>query len=227
MSKRTPREEGGSRDVKGSSGQGGGLCLRGHQGRIPGCPRDPPNWVGACVWGDTKAELPTSWHANEWDIPKKWVRWRSPSARHAYWNKHCEKRKHTQNVMATIFSSGCYAPYIYTIIATPLHFLRLPLSSIFCFILALGLYTIVHCRISVCSCTWCWLPRLCLRGHQGRILGCPRDPPNRVGACVWGDTKGSSGQHEGLCLRGHQGRIPASCNWGQHWGSLNCNVKKM
>ena len=116
---------------------------------------------------------------------------------------------------------------IYTIIAIPLHFLRLPLSSIFCFIVALGLYTIVHCRISVCSCTWCWLPRLCLRGHQGRIPGCPRDPPNRVGACVWGDTKGSSEQHEGLCLRGHQGRIPASCNWGQHWGSLNCNVKKM
>ena len=40
--------------------------------------------------------------------------------------------------MATIFSSGCYAPYSYTIIATPLHFLRLPLSSIFCFIVALG-----------------------------------------------------------------------------------------
>ena len=48
------------------------------------------------------------------------------------------EQKHSQNVMATIFSSGCYAPYIYTIIATPLHFLRLPLSSIFCFFVALG-----------------------------------------------------------------------------------------
>ena len=38
------------------------------------------------------------------------------------------KQKH---LMATIFSSGCYVPYIYTIIAAPLHFLRLPLSSIF------------------------------------------------------------------------------------------------
>ena len=53
------------------------------------------------------------------------------------WLFHCDKQKHTQNVMATIFRSGCYAPYI-TIIATPLHFLRLPLSSIFCFIVALG-----------------------------------------------------------------------------------------
>ena len=48
------------------------------------------------------------------------------------------KQKHSQNVMSTIFSSGCYAPYIYTIIAAPLHFLRVPLSSIFCFIVALG-----------------------------------------------------------------------------------------
>ena len=48
------------------------------------------------------------------------------------------KQKHSQNVMATTFSSGCYAPYIYTIIATPLDFLRLPLSSTFCFIVALG-----------------------------------------------------------------------------------------
>ena len=48
------------------------------------------------------------------------------------------KQKHSQNLMATIFSSGCYVPYIYTIIAAPLHFLRLSLSSIFCFIVALG-----------------------------------------------------------------------------------------
>ena len=49
------------------------------------------------------------------------------------------KQKHSQNVMATIFSSGCYVSHIYyTIIAAPLHFLRLPLSLIFCFIVALG-----------------------------------------------------------------------------------------
>ena len=32
---------------KGSSGQDGGLRLRGHQGRIPGCPRYPPDSMGA------------------------------------------------------------------------------------------------------------------------------------------------------------------------------------
>jgi len=34
---------------KGSSGHHGGLCMRGHQGRIPGCPRDPLDSKGACV----------------------------------------------------------------------------------------------------------------------------------------------------------------------------------
>ena len=33
-----PREDPGM--SKGSSGQHGVLCLRGHQGRTPGCPRD-------------------------------------------------------------------------------------------------------------------------------------------------------------------------------------------
>ena len=32
---------------KGSSGQHGGLCLRGSQGRIPGCPRDPLDNMGS------------------------------------------------------------------------------------------------------------------------------------------------------------------------------------
>ena len=36
-----------------------------------------------------------------------------------------------------------------TIIATPLHFLRLRLSSIFYFIVALGLYTTVHCGLQL------------------------------------------------------------------------------
>ena len=48
-----PLYEGTSREdpgmSKGSSGQHGGLCLRGHQGKIPGCPRDPPDSMGASV----------------------------------------------------------------------------------------------------------------------------------------------------------------------------------
>ena len=72
------------------------------------------------------------------------------------------KQKHSQNVMAIIFSSGCYAPYIYTIIATPLHFLRLPLSLIFCFIIALGPSTqssTAESRSLVARELWHWLPR--------------------------------------------------------------------
>jgi len=79
---------------------------------------------------------------------------------------------------------------------------------------------------------------LCLRGHQERILGCPRDPPGSMGPVYEGTPKedpgipkgssgqhgglvcegtpredpgmprGSSRQHGGLCLRGHEGRIP-------------------
>ena len=56
---------------------------------------------------------------------------------------------------------------------------------------------------------------LCLRGHQGRILGCPGGPPTawrpvseRTPREDPGMSRGSSGQHGGLCLRGHHGRIP-------------------
>ena len=112
------------------------------------------SWFSLPLMRTTVAELPTSRRATEWDLQKKWVRWRSASMRHANGNKilclfHCDKQKHTQNVMATIFSSGCYVPYIYTIIATPFHFLRLRLSSIFCFIVVLGLYTTVHCSLQL------------------------------------------------------------------------------
>ena len=58
------------------------------------------------------------------------------------------KNKHSQNVMATIFSSGCYAPYTYTIIPT-LNFLRLPLSSIFCYIVTLGPSTLSSIALSL------------------------------------------------------------------------------
>ena len=47
MSEGIPRED--PRMSKGSSRQHGGLCLREHQGRIPGSPRDPPDSVEACV----------------------------------------------------------------------------------------------------------------------------------------------------------------------------------
>ena len=39
---------------KGSSGQHGSLCLRGHEGRIPGCPRDPPDSMGQLCERDMK-----------------------------------------------------------------------------------------------------------------------------------------------------------------------------
>ena len=62
---------------KGSSGQQGGLCLRGSQGRIPGCPRDPLDSMGACVWGDPKGGsrdvqgiLWTAWAACIWGDTK-------------------------------------------------------------------------------------------------------------------------------------------------------------
>ena len=47
----TPRED--PRMSKGASGQHGGLCVRGHQGRIPGCSRDSPDSIGRglCVRG--------------------------------------------------------------------------------------------------------------------------------------------------------------------------------
>ena len=51
-SKKMPWED--PRMSKGFSRQHGALCVRGHQGRIPGCPRDPPDSMGPCVWGDSK-----------------------------------------------------------------------------------------------------------------------------------------------------------------------------
>ena len=46
LSEGTPGEDPGM--SKGSSGQHGGLCLRGHEGRIPGCPRNPPDCLDTC-----------------------------------------------------------------------------------------------------------------------------------------------------------------------------------
>ena len=47
VSEGTPQEDPGM--AKESCGQHGGLCLRGHHGRIPGWPRDPPDSMGAYV----------------------------------------------------------------------------------------------------------------------------------------------------------------------------------
>ena len=49
MSKGSSGQHGDLGMSKGSSGQHGGLCVSGHQRRIPGCSRDPPGSMGACV----------------------------------------------------------------------------------------------------------------------------------------------------------------------------------
>ena len=55
--------------------------------------------------------------------------------------------------MPTIFS---FAPYIYTIIAPFSQ--SSPAFNLLFYRSAKRFYTFVHCGISVCSCTWCWLP---------------------------------------------------------------------
>ena len=129
VSEYKPREDAGM--SKGSSRQHGGLCLRGHQVSIPGCPRDPPDSLGACVWGDTKGGsrdvqgiLRTGWGSVSEGTPRE-----DPGMSKGSSRQH----------------GG-----------------------------------------------------LCLRGHQGRIPGCPGDPPDSMGACVWGNTKGRSRNVQGI-----------------------------
>ena len=51
---------------------------------------------------------------------------------------------------------------------------------------------------------------MCLRGHEGRILGCPRDPPDNMGQLCERDMKGESQDVQGIlwtawaavCMRG-------------------------
>ena len=100
------------------------------------------------TWLYITSELPTSWYATEWEIPKN--EWDGGLQA---WDmfmeiKYCgsstmtnNQQKHSQNVMATIiiYLWMLCALYIYYNSYTPLHFLRLPLSLIFCFIVALGL----------------------------------------------------------------------------------------
>ena len=52
----------------------------------------------------------------------------------------------------------------------------------------------------------------CVERHEGRILECPRDPPDSIGFVSEGTpredpgmSKGSSGQHGGLCVRDTKG----------------------
>ena len=64
------------------------------------------------------------------------------------------KQKHSQNVMAIIFSSGCYAPYIYyNSYTTPLSQASTVFDLLF-YHSARPFYTIVHCGISVFGCMW-------------------------------------------------------------------------
>ena len=55
FSEGTPMED--PRMSKGSSGHHGGLCLKGHQRRIPGCPRDPPDSMEH-VWERLEGRIP-------------------------------------------------------------------------------------------------------------------------------------------------------------------------
>ena len=41
-------------------------------------------------------------------------------------------------------------------------------------------------------------PGMCLRGHEGRILGCPRDPPDSMGQLCERDMKGGSRDVQGI-----------------------------
>ena len=61
---------------------------------------------------------------------------------------------HSQNVTVNIFSSGCYAHYIhYNSCTTPLS-QGSPVFDLLLFHSARPFCTIVHYRVSVCSCMW-------------------------------------------------------------------------
>ena len=67
------------------------------------------------------------------------------------WFFHCDNRNtFTKCNGKYILALGAMHP-IYTIIAAPLHFVRIPLSSIFCFFVVLGPSTLSS---MVYSCTW-------------------------------------------------------------------------
>ena len=63
---------------KESSRQLGGLCLKGHQAKIPGCPKNPLDSMGACMRGDSKGGsqdvqgiLRTAWGPVSDGIPRE------------------------------------------------------------------------------------------------------------------------------------------------------------
>ena len=137
---------------KGTSRQLGSLCLRGHQGRIPRCPRDPLDSLGACVWRDTE-DLGMS---------------KGSSGQHGAcaWRDTEGGSRDVQLILRTAWgpvSDG-----------TPREDPGMSKGSS-------GQHG-----------------GLCLTGYQGRILGCPRDPPDTMGACVWRNTKGGSQDVQGI-----------------------------
>ena len=188
VSKRTPREDPGM--SWGSSGQHGGLCLKKHQRRIPGCPGDPLDSTGARVWGNTKG--------GSRDVQGILRTAGGPIS----------ERTPREDPGMTRRSSGqhgglCLRGHQGRIPG----FLGNPPDSMGA---CVWRDTKEGPGMSKVSSRQHGGP--CLRGHQGRILGCPGDPLDSMGALMPredpGMSRGSCKQHGGLCLRGHQGRIP-------------------
>ena len=169
VSEGTAREDPGT--STGSYGQNGALCERGRQGRILGCPRDPPDSMGPCVWGDTKGGS-RDVHGilrTAWGLCLKGQQGRIPgcprdppdSMGPCVWGDTKGGSQDVQGILRTAW--GLVSDGI------PREDPGMSKGSS-------GQHG-----------------GLCLRGSQGRILGCPRDPLDSLGS---------------LHLRGHQGRIP-------------------
>ena len=73
------------------------------------------------------------------------------------------KQKHSQNAMVNIFTSGCYAHYIHYNSCTTLLSHASPGLQSSVFRSARRFCIIVHCGVSVCSCTWMLALVNCIR----------------------------------------------------------------
>ena len=113
------------------------------------------------------AELPTSWvrhtkKMSEMEVSKsETCLWKIK-----YWGSSTvtnNKQKHSQNVMVNIFSSGCYAHYIHYNSCTTLLSQAFPVFNLLLFHSARPFYIIIHCGVSVCSCTWMLVLVNCIR----------------------------------------------------------------
>ena len=143
----------------GSSGQHGALCVRGHQGRILGCPRDPPDCMGPCVLGDSKRGsrdvhgiLRTAWGPVCEGTPREDPGMSTGSSgQHGALDSKGGSRD-VQGILWTAWGPVCEG--------TPRE--------------DPGMSKISSGQHGA----------LCLKGRQGRILGCPRNPPDSMGPCV-------------------------------------------